>query len=400
MAQPFRAYAKDLLEAQVYPKISPAPGVPPRPPYDVAGWSLGMQMGIETIFIARPFEARMRKLDNVAIPEGRLSGRGTAWVLSHEANNSLVAVNRLLKANRDVSWLTERAVLQGQEFAPGAIVVRGQDLEPTMKQLTRSLGIDALAADVPASLPSMQIRAPKTALYQPWGGNIDEGWTRWILEQYEFPYTTIHPEDVRSASLSRFDAVLFPDMNPDVIVEGAPSRRMPPDYKGGIEASGVKALRRFVEDGGTLITLGQSSLLPINSYGAPFRDGLRSLKREEFFCPGSVLRVMVDVTHPIGYGMKDETNGYFINSAALEPVPSFSSMQSATVVRYPNNNLLRSGWLQGESYLTNKIAVAQVRLGKGRMILMPLRVQHRAQTHATFKLLFNAILTSAAGNVQ
>ena len=136
-------------------------------------------------------------------------------------------------------------------------------------------------------------------------------------------------------------------------------------------------------------------MLPVDSYGAPFRDALRGVRREEFFCPGSILRVMVDTSHPIAYGMKDEASAYFAESLVLEPVPSFSTMQSAIVVRYPNNKLLKSGWLQGEAHLSNKVALAEVRLGKGRMVLIPLRVQHRAQTFGTFKLLFNAILTSA-----
>jgi len=395
LSQPFRAYAKDMLEPQVYPKISPGAGVLPRPPYDVAGWSLGMQMGVNTIFVKKPFDADLKKLDAIEIPPGEVGGNGSAYILSHEANNSLVAVNRLLKGGYGVSWLTESATIAGKTYAPGAIVVRGKDLPAVMASLTRSLGVDAAAAEVPA-LPSIQIHAPRTALYQPWGGNMDEGWTRWLLEQNEFPYVTVHPEEIRNGDLKKYDAIIFPDMGMQQIISGLTGRNMPEEYKGGIEDSGVKALHAFVEGGGSIIALGQSSALLMDKFAAPYRDSLRGVKREDFFCPGSVLRVLVDNTHPIAFGMKEETNGYFINSLVLETVPSFSTMRGSIVVRYPSSDILMSGWLQGESYLYNKVGAAEVKLGKGRMILLPLRVQHRAQPYGTFKLLFNSILTSAA----
>ncbi len=398
LAQPFRPYAKDMLEAQVYPKIPPAPGQPPRAPYDVAGWSLGMQMGVSTVFVKKPFEAGLKKLDVIELPAGEVTGRGSAFVLSHQPNNSLVAVNRLLQGGYRVSWMTAAASVNGKAYPAGTIVVSGgKDLAATMASLTRSLGIDALAAELPADLSLMQIRSPRTALYQPWGGgNMDEGWTRWLLEQNEFPFATVHPEDLRNGNPSeKFDVIIFPDMNAQQIMTGATGTNVPEQYRGGIDESGLKGLRAFIEGGGSVIALGRSSALLIDKFSAPYKDGLQGLKREEFFCPGSVLRVQVDNTQPIAYGMKEDTDSYFANAMALEPLPS-STMQSVNVVRYPKENLLRSGWLTGESFLADKIAVAEVRLGKGRMVLMPLKVQQRAQPYATFKLLFNAILTSAA----
>jgi len=397
LAQPFRAYAKDMLEPQVYPQISPAPGMPARAPYDVAGWSLGMQMGVETVFVRDPFQADLQLLDKIELPPGQVGGKGAAFVMSHEANNSLVAVNRLLKKGFDISWAKEPVELQGKKYGPGAIIVQGgQELPAAMAEVAKALGVDVMAADAPA-VQSMRIRPPRTALYQPWGGNMDEGWTRWLLEDNEFPYITVHPEDLRKGDWSkRFDAIIFPDMGEEQILRGQTARNVPEEYRGGIEESGLQALRAFVEGGGTVITLGRSSTLPINKFAAPFRDALSGVTREQFLCPGSVLRVMVDETHPVGYGMKAEADAYFTNSTVLDPAPSFSTMQAAIIVRYPGSDLLRSGWLHGESYLANKVGAAEVRLGKGRMILLPLRVQHRAQPYGTFKLLFNSILASAA----
>jgi hypothetical protein len=398
MAQPFRGYAKDMLEAQEYPKIAAAPGQPPRPPYDAAGWSLGMQMGVETVFVKVPFEAELAKLDRIDVPEGRISGEGPVYLFGHETNASLTAVNRLLKAGAEVRWMTEKIEIAGRTYAPGAIVaIGGRELRATMAGIVKSLGIDAVALPSPPEGPQMRVRSPRTALYQPWGGNIDEGWTRWLLEQWEFPYRTVHPEDLRKGGAAGdFDVLIFPDMSANQILAGQTAANVPAEYKGGIEDSGLKALQDFAAKGGTIIFLGRSSQLAIDKFGAPFRDALQGVSRESFFCPGSVVRVLVDNTRPLAFGLPAEADGYFVNSMALEPASAFGARPSGAVVLYPKDNILRSGWLQGESYLANKVGMAEVKVDKGRLVLIPLRVQNRAQTHGTFKLLFNAILTSAA----
>jgi hypothetical protein len=188
--------------------------------------------------------------------------------------------------------------------------------------------------------------------------------------------------------------IIFPDMGSGQIISGQTGQNVPEEYKGGIEDSGLNGLRAFIEGGGTVITLGQSSTLLIDRFGAPFKDALRGVSRDKFFCPGSVVHVLVESTNPIAYGMKADTNSYFTNSMVLDPVPSSTPMDVSVVARYPKDNILKSGWLQGESFIADRIAIAEVKLGKGRMVLMPLKVQQRAQPYATFKLLFNAILTS------
>lgn len=392
MSQPFRAYLKDMLEAQVYPAQASSGAF--SSPYDITGWSLGMQMGVETVFIKEPFSSSLNKLAGVDLIPGTVTGDGPAFLFSHEPNNSIPAINRLLKNGYEVSMVSESLTVKGKTYSPGAVMVRGVGkLRATLTDLASSLGIDFESVDLP-SAPGMRVRAPRTALYQPWGGNMDEGWTRWLLEQNEFSFVTVHPQDIRKGELlKRYDVIIFPDLTPAQIIYGTNTKETPEEYRGGIEKSGIRALQYFIEKGGTVITLGQSSSLPMDELGAPFRNALQGLKPEVFSCPGSILRIQVDNTNPIAYGMPSEANGYFINSLALEP--SHVSTQASVVARYPTTGILKSGWLKGESYLYNKIAAAEVKLGVGRMILLPIRVQHRAQSHGTFKLLFNAILTSA-----
>lgn len=226
---------------------------------------------------------------------------------------------------------------------------------------------------------------------------MDEGWTRWTLEQHEFPFTTIHPEDLRKdGGAKAFDCIIFPDTGASQILRGLAGPNIPEEYRGGIEDAGVKGLEAFIKAGGTVIAMGQSANLLMDKLGAPVRNSVQGVGRDAFFCPGSIVRVTVDTAHPVAYGMTTEANAYFSNSMVLEPVPSFAGMDISFIALYPQKDVLRSGWLQGEAHMAGKAAAVEVRLGKGRMILLPFKVLNRAQAYGTFKFLFNAILTSAA----
>jgi hypothetical protein len=225
---------------------------------------------------------------------------------------------------------------------------------------------------------------------------MDEGWTRWVLEQYEFPYTTLHNAEVRAGKLrDSFDVVVLPDQQPRDIVEGYNFKTIRPEYRGGIGEEGIEALREFVREGGTLITLGASSDLAIDKFPIPVRNLKRGLTREQHFAPGSIVRVQVDTSHAIGLGMAAETYGFYNNSPFFALVEGFSSQQASVIARYPNTEVLASGWLKGEDFMAGRGAVVEVKMNPGRIVLFGLRPQHRAQTHATFPLLFNALYQSA-----
>jgi hypothetical protein len=155
-------------------------------------------------------------------------------------------------------------------------------------------------------------------------------------------------------------------------------------------------MKSFVNGGGTVIAMGRSVTLLMDRLEAPIGNALQGIGRSDFICPGSIVRVLVDNTHPLAYGMKTEADAYFSNSMVLDPVSSFADMSVRFVALYPEKDILRSGWLQGESFIAGKGVVAEVTSGRGRMILLPTKVLNRAQAYGTFKLLFNAILTSAA----
>ena len=228
---------------------------------------------------------------------------------------------------------------------------------------------------------------------------MDEGWTRWVLEQYEFNLTSIHNADVRAGKLrQKFDAIIIADQNPRDIVDGFDANAIRPEYRGGIGDAGVQQLKQFVADGGTLITMGNACDLAIEHLPIPVRNLKRGLTRDQHFAPGAILNLEVDAQHPIGYGVASDTYGFYINSPFFSIVEGFASQKTTVVARYPNNNVIASGWLKGEDLMAGRAAVVSIDMNPGKIVLFGLRPQHRAQTHATFPLLFNALYMAALGD--
>jgi hypothetical protein len=168
----------------------------------------------------------------------------------------------------------------------------------------------------------------------------------------------------------------------------------PPEYRSGFGPEGVEALRRFVQQGGTLLTFGEAGSLAIERFGLPLRNVVADRPSTEFWCPGSTLKVNVDHTTSLAYGMPAEALAVFLaNSQAYEIVPTDRNDRVQTIVTFPARDLLRSGWLVGESVIANKAAMVAVEVGKGRVVLIGFRAQHRDQTHGTFKLVFDALVS-------
>jgi hypothetical protein len=241
---------------------------------------------------------------------------------------------------------------------------------------------------------------PRIGLYSPFtGGNIDEGWTRWVLEQHEFDVTTIHNAEVRRGGLRQdFDVIILADQNPREIVDGYTADSIRPEYRGGISEGGVVNLLHFVNEGGTIVALGAASDLALDRLLVPVRNIKRSLRREQHYAPGTILRLDVDTSHPIGYGMAPATWGFYSNGPIFAPIEGSASGKTTVVARYPGEDVLASGWLRGEEQMAGRAAVVSVELNAGRVVLFGLRPQHRGQTRATFPLLFNALYLSAADN--
>ncbi len=242
-------------------------------------------------------------------------------------------------------------------------------------------------------LPVWRQNAVRLAVYQPWTACIDEGWARWMLEEYGFAYTTLQNSDVRQGSLrDRFDVLLIPEMTPEHLRDGRGEKTRtgdpyPPEYTGGLGARGMESLRRFVDEGGTLVAVDRVSQAIVEDLALPVRNPIRSLDKESFYCPGSLLRVVVDTSHPLGLGLPRETSVLFLESIVFEG----SDSDVTTVARYPNANPNLSGWILGSEHLEGKGALVEVGYGDGRVILTGFRPYFRAQTRGTYRIFFNAL---------
>jgi hypothetical protein len=322
----------------------------------------------------------------------------------------LVATNRLLEGGYGVARTLAPLEVDETRLPAGALVVEsGGDLETKLGEMSRELGIEVTALSSRPRVDTFNLRPLRVGVYKSWVtewvGNYTaaEGWTRWVLDQYEFPYETLHNRDVRSEDLrSRYDVIVIPNQKAEDIVGGyRPGRRQfgivhqalpPPEYQGGIENDGVLALGKFVKGGGTLLLIDQACDLVTDRMGIPVRSKLRDLPNEQFFGPGSIVRILVDPSHPVGHGMPEAGAAYFRKSRAFE----FDEPTVKSVVRYGDTEVLMSGWILGEEHLAGKHAVVEVPLDKGRIILFGFPPYFRGQPHGTFKLFFNALFYGSA----
>jgi hypothetical protein len=254
------------------------------------------------------------------------------------------------------------------------------------------------------SYPYRTVKQPQIGIYQSYLASMDEGWTRYVLDDFEFPVTVLHDKEIQGGRLSRYDAIILPDLNRTQLVEGKRSNQpgryeepRPEPYAGGLGEEGVKALEKYVREGGTLITFGNAAELAIEDLSIPVQNVTRRLSRKEFSTPGTLLRVSVDNEHPLGFGMPAEAMIYHKTDPVLGTRLPGPGSQRAVIARFlERDEVVASGWAAGLKHLERKAALVEVSLGEGKVVLFAFRPQHRAQTHGTYRMLFNALLNSAA----
>jgi hypothetical protein len=278
----------------------------------------------------------------------------------------------------------------------------GVTVEKTQLPRVAMKRVDAITPATKAVLAKhASDKKPRVAIYNPWGGALDEGWTRWLLDQYGFAPKSLHPQDVR-AGLAGFDAFIIPDVDKEEIASGRRAGgetsmryddQLPPDYRGALEKEGADALRKFVENGGTLIAFNAGCDYVIENFNIPVRNALARVPATEFSVPGSLVRVKVNTAHPVTADMPAETAIFIDKAIAFETTAPGNEMQRWVLATYPEDSrdVLLSGWINGEERLTRKAAAVAMTFGKGRIVLFGFRPQHRGQSHATFPMVFDAL---------
>lgn len=399
LAQPYGRFVREMFERQDYPEVKLVPGRDIVRPYDVSAWTLPMMMGVEVERAALPpgltaFEA----------PEPRLPA-ASAIALPPGGPENARLVNAGLRSAGRVAIARSTIDAGGREWPAGTVF-----MDAAAAGAARAKGAAGQAwtavAEVPASAESLT--APRVGLYKPWAASMDEGWTRFLLEQYGFEPKTLDNKTIRAGGLrASFDAIVLPDVSKEVMASGKPKREdgemryfaeLPPEYAGGLDKEGAAALRQFVEAGGTLVAFSAACDYVLEEFNLPVRNALARVRPDEYGVPGSLLRVEVDQSFPLTYGLPPTVAVFQDKAIAFDTVLPGAEMDRFVLATYPSagRDILLSGWANGIDRLEKRAAAVATTFGRGRLVLLGFRPQHRAQTPATFPFVFNALYWSAA----
>ena len=402
MAQPKRGVIRWLLGQTFYPRNSYTvdPEGNPIRPYDMSGDVLAEFMGVRVDPIDSPVTESLTKVASPLEPAGTVTAGANGYVLDGRMNESFEAVNLLWNEGVQV----RRAERDGAGVRAGDFIVPASAAANVAARIAEQTGVDFRALDQDANAVTRPVQRQRVAMYQRYyGGNIDEGWTRWLLEDFEFPYTTLFDAKIRAGDLNKsYDVIILPDDRAGMMTGEATADRAeeyPPEFRSGFGDEGVAALDAFVRNGGTLVTFAGAGDLPIARFDLPVRNIVAERPGREFWAPGSTLRITVRNEDPLGLGLPGRALATFTDgSQVYEALAGAESSNVRRIASYIDRDVLQSGQLWGEDVIAGKAAMVAVRHGDGEVVLIGFRPQHRAQTHGTFKLLFNALVSrSAAG---
>ncbi len=370
-------------------------------PYDLATHTMFEFMGVRADAVSSTVEVEHSNLTGPVEIEGMNAASttrtsGAAGYIRDGRQNAAFRADNLL-VDRGMSL--KRTDRPGTGFRAGDFILQ-RIPEGVMEEIASETGVDFKPMEDVPDEGIHPVSRGRIGLFQRYyGGNMDEGWTRLCLENFSFPYTTLMSEEIKEGYLnSKYDVIIIPSASPSAITGIIPENsrndpeEWPEKYRSGIGEEGITNLKEFVKNGGTLVTLGNSYDFAINEFDLEVRDVARGLNSREFFCPGSTIRVDIDNTHPLAYGMPEDGLVLFRSSPAFEIIPGRHNEAYETVVRYKPENLLKSGWLDGEERFAKRSAMVTTDYGEGRIVLIGFRTQHRNQTDGTFKLLFNCII--------
>jgi hypothetical protein len=426
-AQAFRPHILSMFEPQDYPDDIPYPGGAPIPPYDNAGWTLAFQMGVDFDRILDGFEGPFEKIkDLVPPPSGmvRESRNAAGFLLSHRVNDAFIAINQLLGSKEDVYWIKGAFKTNGKTYPPGTIYIPAKaSTVSKLQKMAKELGLNFEGIKSKLKGEAFRLSPVRIGLWDRYGGSSSSGWMRWILEQFEFPFEVVYPPELDKGNLSKkYDVLIF--------VSGAipgggsagtgrfrsfsqpDSKSIPQEYRGRMGRitthKTIPKLLQFLKEGGTVLTIGSSTSMGYHA-GIPISDALieklpdgteKRLSREKYFVPGSILKVRVDNTNPLSYGLPEKVDMSFGNSPVFKLYPEAAIKGVRPVAWFDSKKPLRSGWALGQHYLHGSVAVLEADVGQGKLVLFGPGITRRAQPHGTFKFLFNGIYYGSAKAIE
>lgn len=399
MAQPKQGVIRWLLGRTFYPDndYTRDRNNDPIRPYDMSTDNVAEYMGVRVDPVNSKVEGNYPIVTETLNPTGTVAKGSKGHVIDGTSNDSFKALNLLWKNKVAVRRVTKA----GNDLQVGDFVV--PPLSDNVSNLiAKQTGVNFRALEADATNQSQPVSQQRIALFQRYlGGNMDEGWTRLLLEKFEFPYTTLMDKELKAGELNKkYDVIILPDDNIARMTgeglgdfSGNRPDAFPPEYRSGFGQQGVNALKDFVEKGGVLLTFGQAGELPIEKFKLPIRNVVKGVPSQQFWSPGSTLRMNFDNSNPLAYGMPDSGYGLFTGgNDVYEVIPTERNHMVERIITYPKRDILQSGWLLGEEVIAEKAAMVSVGLGKGKVVMIGFRPQHRVQTHGTFKLVFNSLV--------
>ena len=422
LAQPYRAFIKEVMETQEFPLRHYTPDGEIIKPYDITSWSLPLHNGVECIEISekKGFEEWMHF--TVAIEEGFSLKRGMpteSWGMLFNVNNNesfkaaFSAKEKGFAVHRTLEDIRTR--INGPVIPGGSFMVSGLRDEEKIADFYGELTVDPVFLDERPDVETEEFEVPSVALVETWLHDMDAGWTRYLFDTYHIPFDLVRPYEIKDTDLDEYDVVVIPGNNKDILMSGKYKSgnqyymsSYPPEFARGMEKEGLKKLMAYVNDGGKIIAWERSAQLFDGTLKIETEDG----KDEEFqlpfsdisselkglYCPGSLVKVQLDEDSPITLGMGDRTNAFYRGRPAFETsLPRFD-MDRRVVGTFPEGDVFVSGYIENEEKLDDKVALVWLKKGKGQMVLFAFHPQFRASTGATYKLLFNSLLLQPVQN--
>lgn len=432
-AQAFRPHLRDMFEPQDHPNDLEYPGGPPKKPYDVAGYTLAYQFDLKFDRILDGFDGPFEKINGLLkAPAGKISGVSNpkGYLLSHQVNDAFNGTTQLLKAGQEVYWLTSPLTIKAKTYPVGTIYIPAKATTASaVKKLASEVGLNFDAISSKPKGDAFKLRPVRVALWDRYGGSMDSGWIRWLFEtQFPIPFEVVYPSTLDAGNLNdKYDVVILPSgafpqataggrgatTEGDEGGRGSRTDNIPDEFKnraGNITLDKTAPqLRKFVENGGVILTVGTSSAGFGKYLDLPFADALsekqidgseKKLSSDKFYVPGSVLRVKVDNTRPIAYGVSEDLDILFSNDPVFRLLPDAKQKGVNPVAWFPNATPLRSGWALGQNYLDGVNTAFEASIGKGKVFLFGPSITFRGQTHGSFKFLFNGIYQAGATSVK
>ncbi len=427
-AQAFRPHLRDMMEPQDHPNDFFYPGGPPKPPYDMTGYTLAFQMGVQFDRILEPFDGPFEKLpfgELIRIPAGSVAapatGAAVGYLLGHELKDSFTATNRLLGAKEEVYWLKAPFTTGGTTYPAGTIFIPAKrTTRALLDTLATELGLTFEGTAVKPTGEGFKLQPVRVGLWDQYGGSMASGWIRWMFE-HPFQFTTfevVYPPQLDAGNLrAKYDVLIFPEGIPGGAgersrQEGPPPANLPPEWADKVGtvtiAKTIPQLRKFVEEGGTIIADGSGTNIAYH-FNLPVANQLveltsagveRPLPSEKYFVPGALVTAKVDNTHPLAYGMPESVDVFFNRSPVFKLEPDATARGAKVIAWYPGARPVHSGWGWGQGYLEGGLAAVEATLGKGKVFLFCPEITFRGEPYATFPFLFNGIYYGSAQTVN